>query len=971
MNSSRYGTTKSLRHPQHHLRLGHVHRLNTSAVMGFINCCFKKPMEQNVTNKAAADDDTYQQYEYEDQESITEVDEIQPIEDEIHSHKIGSRQEMEDFITSCLSSNKDRKESTKVKEPLNETSFLNQALDAFKFRSEATKEERKEASEALGVSVDYLNTIWKQEIKSLFTKEQIDTFRMKFNEDIENEANMYHICDPLIKEKSRSIICPRDEQEGAAFVDSLDGIHVGQANLMISYAWGNNAGEISDILMNYCMENRLDPKRTFVWICCLCNNQHRFDTDSAMTFDELEMIFGEKVKSIGSVVALLSPWDSPLNIKRIWCVFEIHQAYKRDDSILHFGLPKEEESRMFEALKSGKVEKLYDVMSNIDINNAEASIEQDKDNIMCLVNQEGGTGHLNYEVRAILRRWVHKKIDEIVKREEMLSANVDTDLDLASLFDSVGSLFWQEGDSTSALLYIQKSSDIRMKVLEPNDYRLAESYNNLALVYQMKGDYEKGLLYNSKARKIREEKFDSKPLPLAQSFQNIGNCYECKGEYKKALNFHRKCVVIRENNLDKRHPLVATSYHNIGKCYQQIGEYELSLEYFEKGKDIRRIALGESHPVLASSILSIGNIYYIKNELDLARTNYNQCLQIQKESLGLKHPALASTYNSLGQTFKKQGNSKSAFMNFSNALEIADESLGKNHPLYAMICLNLGQLCKDSNDDEDALLFFQKSQMIQEETLGNHPDLAKTYHEMASIYRKVGDCQKALAYHKKALEIRKETLHKNHPELAQSYNNLGRCYLSKGMYDVALNHFVKALEIYETNTDTGRELLTNVYLNMGLTLNIKGKYDESIDYYKKALTLQQLQFGEKDMTCSSTCKSLSICYRDIGEYDLAMKYASKVEEIYKENLDEEHNYVADSYYDKALLYRCGLQDRESAHTYYQKAYNIYESIYGADHEKSKRCMEGIGYCKSLTSFRNSIESNSWTLLFGDSSSSEK
>ncbi len=589
--------------------------------MGFINCCFKKPSERN--SKVASDDDTYQQHDNEEQ-SITEVEQVQQIDDEIHSHKFGTRQEMEEFISSCLDSYQTRKESTKVEEPLNEGSFLTQALDAFKFTSEATKEERKEASEGLGISVDYLNTIWKHEIKNLFTKEQIDTFRTKFNQDIENEANMYHICDPLIKEKTKCIICPRDEQEGAAYVDSLDSDYIGKANLMISYAWGNNVGEISNVLMNYCVEKRLNPKRTYVWICCLCNNQHRFDTNSAMTFNELEMVFGEKVKSIGSVVALLSPWDSPLNIKRTWCVFEIHQAHKSNDGILHFGLPKEEENRMFEALKSGNVEKLYDVMSNIDINNAESSVEQDKVNIMRLVNQEGGTGHLNYEVRAILRGWVHKKIDEIVKREEILSTNVETDLDLASLFDSVGSLFWKEGDSTFSLSYIQKSLDIRMRVLEPSDLRLAESYNNIALVLRMKGEFEQSLLYNSKARKIREEHFNSEPLPLAQSFQNIGDCYECKGEYNKALNFHRKSAFIREKHLDKRHPLVATSYHNIGHCYQQIGEYELALEYYERGATIRQMALGERHPALASSVLSIGNIYYIKNELDLALTYFQK-----------------------------------------------------------------------------------------------------------------------------------------------------------------------------------------------------------------------------------------------------------------------------------------------------------------------------------------------------------
>jgi hypothetical protein len=45
---------------------------------------------------------------------------------------------------------------------------------------------------------------------------------------------------------------------------------------MISYTWGHTIEDIIDILETaFVARKKLDPKRSYMWICCLCNNQHR------------------------------------------------------------------------------------------------------------------------------------------------------------------------------------------------------------------------------------------------------------------------------------------------------------------------------------------------------------------------------------------------------------------------------------------------------------------------------------------------------------------------------------------------------------------------------------------------------------------------------------------------------------------------------------------------------------------------
>jgi hypothetical protein len=88
--------------------------------------------------------------------------------------------------------------------------------------------------------------------------------------------------------------------------------HVGPANIVLSYMWGYTIGDIVDVLTNYCTSNDLNPKEVYVWICCLCVNQHRIvemkKRKEEIPFEEFHNVFHGRVTSIGHVVAMMSPW---------------------------------------------------------------------------------------------------------------------------------------------------------------------------------------------------------------------------------------------------------------------------------------------------------------------------------------------------------------------------------------------------------------------------------------------------------------------------------------------------------------------------------------------------------------------------------------------------------------------------------------------------------------------------------------
>jgi len=80
----------------------------------------------------------------------------------------------------------------------------------------------------------------------------------------------------VIRSKGINVVSPVDDKIGASYVHCREGEDQRDtADYMLSYFWGYTIDDIVDALVTFCESRKLDVKRTYVWICCLCVNQHR------------------------------------------------------------------------------------------------------------------------------------------------------------------------------------------------------------------------------------------------------------------------------------------------------------------------------------------------------------------------------------------------------------------------------------------------------------------------------------------------------------------------------------------------------------------------------------------------------------------------------------------------------------------------------------------------------------------------
>ena len=67
--------------------------------------------------------------------------------------------------------------------------------------------------------------------------------------------------------------------------------------------WGYKIQSVSDALERWVKQTGRDPKRTYIWICALCLNQHRMAVPA--TPKQLAAEFGPRVRAIGRIVSLI------------------------------------------------------------------------------------------------------------------------------------------------------------------------------------------------------------------------------------------------------------------------------------------------------------------------------------------------------------------------------------------------------------------------------------------------------------------------------------------------------------------------------------------------------------------------------------------------------------------------------------------------------------------------------------------
>ena len=267
----------------------------------------------------------------------------------------------------------------------------------------------------------------------------------------------------------------------------------------------------------------------------------------------------------------------------------------------------------------------------------------------------------------------------------------------------------------------------------------------------------------------------------------------------------------------------------------------------------------------------------------------------------------------------------------------------------------LGVSYRDIGDYNKAIEYHEKALEIRINALGeNQPEL---YNNLGISYDGLGDYGKAIEYHEKALEIRINTLGENHPDVADSYNNLGISYDGLGDYNKAIEYHEKALEIRINTLGENHPDVADSYNNLGISYDGLGDYNKAIEYHEKALEIRINTLGENHPDVADSYNNLGISYDGLGDYNKAIEYHEKALEIRINTPGENQNHrnIIRSYVFLGKIYY-GLGDYGKAIEYYEKALEIEINTLDENHPDIADSYYKLGAaCNGLGDYNKAIE----------------
>lgn len=275
-------------------------------------------------------------------------------------------------------------------------------------------------------------------------------------------------------------------------------------------------------------------------------------------------------------------------------------------------------------------------------------------------------------------------------------------------------------------------------------------------------------------------------------------------------------------------------------------------------------------------------------------------------------------------------------------------STGNNLALNYLFKFDLPECLKHITASENIL---DSLDSTNKEILG-----METLYVKARYYRYLEDEEKGMQTIKKCGKIYKRY---NCPINFESKLNYvkGNLLVEQKKYIAAINAFEKSRVTLVLNNKSDSLKLASIYSRIGVAHYYNGDLDMAINKNKISVNLKEKLYGENDISMGSVYLNFGVYYYSKIDYEKALEYLIKAENVYLSNNELDHPNLAGIYNVLGTIYMRS-NDFYQCELYFQKSLSLLHSKFG------KGNVGEIPILMNLSALYQSIEkkSRSETLL---------
>lgn len=251
-------------------------------------------------------------------------------------------------------------------------------------------------------------------------------------------------------------------------------------------------------------------------------------------------------------------------------------------------------------------------------------------------------------------------------------------INYSKVFADLGLLYATQGKYNSASQYTEQALEIRQQTLGENSIGYAASVNNRAVLYQDLAFFNEAEKDFAVARNAVKAIKTENSLEYAIVLNNESILFAEVGRFDDAIANLNKAVAILEADKRRSANIQVGLRSNLALLYQRTGKYaEAESNYLKLEKD-----LGSSSPYYAGVLNNLALLYVQMNKPDKVEDYLKRAAAVYKSQFGEQSPNYAKVLADQGWFYRIKGRNAEAEPLLVKSLEIREKTLGANHPDY-------------------------------------------------------------------------------------------------------------------------------------------------------------------------------------------------------------------------------------------------------------------------------------------------
>lgn len=319
----------------------------------------------------------------------------------------------------------------------------------------------------------------------------------------------------------------------------------------------------------------------------------------------------------------------------------------------------------------------------------------------------------------------------------------------------------------------------------------------------------------------------------------IAEAYANRGAFDPATKYMHQSYKLKTTNLGPNHKETLASQDFLVHKHWRNGDLAQALTLAQDLLPRQIKVYGNEDQNVINVRHNMADILLSKGENEEACKQLQEVLSLYERILPADHIHILICLNDLAIAMTYCGEMELGKETLQRALAAHERTSTINTESGARVLANLAHVFKLKQAWADALSYLKRTHVVRKNVLGtDHPDTLETLSNIAELYNRLGEREKAERKYRDVLAQAEQALGTMHEVTLVIVSGLAELLESKGAHEAAEPLYRQVIEAKEETNNTDNQNFVIDLNSQALRLRKLKRYDEAINLLRRAISIE-------------------------------------------------------------------------------------------------------------------------------------